>query len=380
MAWYDKKRKHWVADHWVKGKRLSKRGFNSKRAARDYESEEEKKLKKGRSLTPPATGFREIANQYLDQVLAIEMTPTTYSGKARAFRGFLSFMGGDIPFLDVLPFQVDQYLATVPGSNYNKNCYRKELHTLWQWYKKKFLRPDIINPVSATDIRDHQVKRKRNLTEEEVILMIDASKPGEERAFFVVMLHTWARPNEVCRLKWSDVNFDRMEITLWTRKRKGGRLEQDTLPMNRALAGELQSLERKSESVFINKKTGRPYKTRTKLIYKIARKAKIEPIEYRPRKTRHGIRQYAIYPGWRETRRYMAQRARQKDAPMAEVSFMLRHREQRTTEDYLANPRMNVRRTAELSEDIRGTATADKDESAIYHICSRRKKRARDDS
>jgi integrase len=308
------------------------------------------------------------------------MTPTTYSGKARAFRGFLSFMDGDIPFLDVLPFQIDQYLATVPGSNYNKNCYRKELHTLWQWYKKKFLRPDIINPVSATDVRDHQVKRKRNLTEEEVNRMIDASKPGEERAFFVVMLHTWARPNEVCRLKWSEVDFDRMEITLWTRKRKGGHLEQDALPINRALATELQSLERKSEYVFINKKTGRPYKTRTKLIYKIARKAKIDPIEYRPRKTRHGDRQYAIYPGWRETRRFMAQRARQMDAPMAEVSFMLRHREQRTTEDYLANPRMNVRRTAELSENITGSAPGDEVVDLFRRQRPSRQKGLRDDS
>ncbi len=91
--------------------------------------------------------------------------------------------------------------------------------------------PDIINPVSATDVRDHQVKRKRNLTEEEVNRMIDASKPGEERASFVVMLHTWARPNEVCRLKWSEVDFDRMEITLWTRKRKENMSHKTLFPL-----------------------------------------------------------------------------------------------------------------------------------------------------
>lgn len=45
---------------------------------------------------------------------------------------------------------------------------------------------------------------------------------GPERPFLLVLFHPLGRIDEVLRLKWEDVNYERQELRLWTRKRQGG--------------------------------------------------------------------------------------------------------------------------------------------------------------
>ncbi len=61
-------------------------------------------------------------------------------------------------------------------------------------------------------------------------------------------------------MKWKDVDFARREITLWTRKRRGGTLEPNQFPMHPELYKILVDLFSKrghnDEYIFVNPDTG----------------------------------------------------------------------------------------------------------------------------
>ena len=77
----------------------------------------------------------------------------------------------------------------------------------------------------------HATARKAPPSEEEILRLIVASTPGDERDILLTCLHTLGRIDEGLRLRWEDVNFDKRTVTLWTRKRKDGAYEADALPM-----------------------------------------------------------------------------------------------------------------------------------------------------
>ena len=92
-AYWDKQRKHWVADFLYEGERITKRGFHSKTEARQHEGKEKEKLKQ-QSLTLPVTDYdlRKVMSLYLDsaQRLFVEQT---YKYKRRVLVLFLKYTG-----------------------------------------------------------------------------------------------------------------------------------------------------------------------------------------------------------------------------------------------------------------------------------------------
>ena len=62
---------------------------------------------------------------------------------------------------------------------------------------------------------------------------------GQDRVLLMTLLHLGARKGEIFRLRWEDISFNDMTITLYTRKRKGGNLEPDMVPMTYSLKAEL---------------------------------------------------------------------------------------------------------------------------------------------
>ena len=54
----------------------------------------------------------------------------------------------------------------------------------------------------------------------------------EDRTDLIQTLHdTAARITEILKLEWADINFEQRWIRLWTRKRRGGELQDDKLEM-----------------------------------------------------------------------------------------------------------------------------------------------------
>jgi integrase len=153
------------------------------------------------------------------------------------------------------------------------------------------------------------------------------------------MFQTLARVDEICRLKWDDINWERHEIRLWTRKRLGGGWEFDWLPMNADLEKVLWDLLKKrapgQEYVFINPRTGDRYTCRFELMRQVCRRAGVS--HYTHHCIRHCVASY-LYD--------------KEKRPLPEVSKLLRHKNYQTTERYLQLVDPNLRKTMQLLENF----------------------------
>jgi integrase len=97
-------------------------------------------------------------------------------------------------------------------------------------------------------------KRKVIPTQEEMVQILLAA--GEYRPFFLALYSLAARLGEINNLRWEDVNFNRREVTLWTRKTRDGSYRAQVKAMNQDLFEELSRLynKRSGEYVFPNLK------------------------------------------------------------------------------------------------------------------------------
>ncbi len=78
---------------------------------------------------------------------------------------------------------------------------------------------------------------------------------GHLRPIVQIALNTAMRLREILYLKWCNVDFNRNIIVVTKTKSKKNR----NVPMNRLVTETLQGIERKSEYVFCDHKTGEPY-------------------------------------------------------------------------------------------------------------------------
>jgi len=145
--------------------------------------------------------------------------------------------------------------------------------------------------------------------------------------------HLAARRGETFHAKKSDIDFKNDKIRLWTRKRKGGNLKYDWIPMTQELKTALLSwLEVRmsqpgvdtehifvclDETPFCDQYYGTPFKNRQHFMKRTCEKAKVKPFGF------HAIRHLAA------TVQY------HKGKGLNWLQAFLRHKNATTTEKYL---------------------------------------------
>jgi len=340
-VWRDKARKDWCFAFQYRGETYGGRGHKTRREAVSAREDKRKEVKS----TPPAQtrsimGFREMSSLYLDYAERRHAS-STYKYKVFVYRSFLQYHG-DLDFILITPGQVIEYLNT-RKSNAVYNAHRKDLSALWRWAIDK-LQLNIKNPVSSIDKMPHTPKVKAIPSEQDVIKMIVAARPGDELDIFMCCLHTLGRIDEVLRLKWEDVNFEKRTITLWTRKRRHGAYEADALPLDDDLRDILMARWKKRKSeiwAFYNDETADRYYHRPKMMASICKRAGVPAIGTTKRKIDKGKKkgQYKdipVYYGFHALRHFMASYlADQGKTGMKAISGLLRHKNLKTTEIYL---------------------------------------------
>jgi len=319
------KRKTWYIDFQQNGQRYCKGGFPTKREAQAAEAEWKKELKQSPATsTPSDTDFKTIAYEYLDYSERRFVTKT-YKGKVFVYSQFLQH-AGNLPLRQIDARIVEGYLATLPR-NTNYNRHRKFLCAFFQWAFKRGLVDR--NPCIYIDQMPTQPSRKVIPSQEEMVKILLAS--GEFRPFFLALYSLAARVDEINRLRWEDVNFEKRLVTLWTRK-GNGQWRPQPKPMNEDMYQELKRLYGKAsqEYVFPNPKTGLPYRNRRKQIRNVCAVAGVP------------------YYGFHAIRHHVASlMADEHKASLPTIQRMLGHTQVSTTARYIQSVTDDLRAAAE---------------------------------
>lgn len=107
---------------------------------------------------------------------------------------------------------------------------RKNLVAAWNWGHAYLPGWPRDNPFQDVP-RQREVESPRYVPPVEDFWKIyDSLAMGQDKVMLFMLLHTAARRSELFKLLWSDVDFERRKVRLWTQKRRGG-LEQDWIPM-----------------------------------------------------------------------------------------------------------------------------------------------------
>lgn len=250
------------------GRQITKAGFQTKKEAQKWIVEEQGRLleaKKATPLGPEPTDlmFSTATDQYLCDCAA-RMQQTTVSVKFTHLKLFASWMGKDFEMTSITNLMAQQYaislLKDVPEPYDPKktvNRHIRDLKAMWNWHRKRTLQGE--NPFACVDEYAEDTAPRYNPPPKDVAAVLAVAESWQ-RDFLTVLATTGARPGEIRKLTWDDVDISRATITLWTRKRKGGARQPRTINMSPKL---LELMTRRfnesgGDVVFTNPTTGKP--------------------------------------------------------------------------------------------------------------------------
>ena len=306
----------WVAKFNHHGKRYKKEGFKTRRAAVLWEANKRQEVDALPPKEIPMISCQEMATAYLDDIRP-RMRLNTVRQKAFVYRSFLAFLGADVPVVIITTKQISDYLnaRTVTDGGKAANRDLRDLKALYNWG----LRQEIIegrNPCNAIQKYPEEPYRPYVPPPEDIDKVCLAATI-DERDFLDAIYHLLARKGEVTRLTWEDLNFEQQWVRLYTRKRRGGELQEDYLPMNDTLYQVLFSRWKRRD-----KSSPRVFQfTQKQLRYmmeELCKRAKVKPFGFHA--IRHHVSSVLNDSG---------------KASMKQIQKLLRHRRQSTTENYL---------------------------------------------
>jgi integrase len=322
----DKSRGTWRGQIRYQGK-VYRKDFPTKREAQDWEILKRQDLQNQTpDQAPTVMALVDFCNKYLD-FAEVRFVKNTYENKQRVCRRFIKYVG-NIPVDEVTAKHVHDYLNTqlVARSPKGFNEDYKHLRSMWSWGQDILDFPS--NPV--TKIRRLPDERKPQYTPPTAdVLKVLAATTREERVFLNCYLHTAARRSEIFRWEWNaDVNFDRREVRLGTRKTKDGSMEHEWLPMNDELYEELwwwwkNRPIKDTPHVFVstcNRHYGKPFTTRRRFMRGLCERAGVKPFGF------HALRRY-VASLLADTHKISAKT----------IQRILRHKSVSTTERYIQN-------------------------------------------
>lgn len=279
--WKDKIRGLWRYGFQYQKERYSSRGYKTKKEAAEAMAKHKKELKEAPSTAPTHTTFLAVCNLYLKYSEKKHVTKT-FKGKRGVIKNFLDYLGNQketIGVHEITPKLLSAYLHARPTNN-SFNVYRKELSTVFE-YAKGTLEMLDRNPLYKIDKLPHNTKRKVVPPEDTVIRLLLATDPEtDEHDLLVVMLHTLARIDEVLRLTWADINFEKKVLTKKTKKTHDSSYKDIDVKINEELYNTLWKMwknRKQSTWVFYNEKTEDRYHHRPKFMKGLCKRAGIVP-------------------------------------------------------------------------------------------------------
>lgn len=323
--------------------------MESKRAAMQWELETRKRLEQESTATRCLSIIVWI-DEYLDEVQA-RYSQKTYEEKRKAFSRFIKHSGYamETPVEEIKRDAVRGFLRHLSKkiSGHAANKARKNIGAAWRWGERNIEGwPHVPNHFLTCE-RFKEQKSIRYIPPEEDFWKVYAFCEKQDQVMLLAFFHLGARRNELFSLKWSEVDFNREQVYLQTRKRDGG-LEGNWVPMTKQLCRELAAWfeERQSmmgmdpEHVFVilantafcEDYYGKPFQKRQHFMEKLCTKAGVKPFGF------HSIRHLFASRLWR------------KNVALGHIQQLLRHQSPRTTERYLKSLGLDtIRKSLQMS-------------------------------
>ncbi|MCX5852407.1 MAG: integrase [Deltaproteobacteria bacterium] len=301
----------WRYDFWKNGVRQRKSGYLTKQDARIAEAEARKRLK-----NTNVSFIKLCASRLRD--LEERRTKQYFYENKRLIEKLILMWGNK---KEITRKDIEDYLSErVCKSSFIANSELRMIKALFHHGVEREIL--IINP--ASKIKLYPVsKSKKYIPPIEDIVKVLASASKREKNYLLALISTMARVGEINKLKWEDVHGDSM--TLRTRKSKNSNLTEREIPINSTLESVLEAMPKISEYVFCYKKTGKPYKYRSKLLKRACQKAKVKPFGY------HAIRHYG------------ASRLADSGVPITDIQVLLGHQRTSTTDIYLQSIKQSLK-------------------------------------
>ena len=219
---------------------------------------------------------------------------------------------------DLKPVDVLNYLRVQAKkrSGYAANKERKNLLAAWNWGIKYL---NLHSPNPCLTERFPEERHNRYIPPESDFWKVYEVLDGQDKVMMLAYLHLAARRSELYKLRWEDVDFAGQKVRIGTRKRLGGSLEYDWLPMTDELFNSMviHRQAAKNEWVFPNPERGLPFIARQRHMKRVCNKADVKPF------------------GLHAIRHLTASILAQEDVPMVTIQRILRHKQLTTTERYI---------------------------------------------
>jgi integrase len=319
----------WSYEFKHKGRKIGRYDFRTKAEAQAAEARERERLKKGATLIT----FLEAATKRLDYLSAF-CTPAHFRDNRAILRRFMAWH--DLFIEDITPEMIRTRLiefAQELGSH-NVNRHLVALKAVFNLAVKDGQLPR--NPCNGIPRFPTEKAVKSIPPKDHIAQVLLLAKPLD-RAYLNVIRFTAARVREINNLTWEDVDWDRRQIRLWTRKKRGGHKTPRLVPMVQDVHASLryawENRDRTSPYVFTNPLTKKKYDYRDKFLGTLCRRAGVPGFGY------HALRHH--------TASILAERG----APITDIQKILGHERPTTTDNYLQSLGESVRAAMGLLEE-----------------------------
>ncbi len=264
------------------------------------------------------TDLLTLCNEYLDHAQSTHIKKT-YSEKSNICKRVISKWGPDRDVETITPRMCLDYLNSRKISNDRFNKERKNLLAMWNWGQQIL---DIKkNPVAKIRQLPHDRGPQYVPPQVDIMKIIAVATP-EERVFLYSYLHTGARRSSILRWTWSeDVDLERKQVRIGSRKSRDGSMKYKWLPMTETLHSSLQWLwkHRTDNHWVFTSRRGGPWTERRGFLKDLCGRA--------------GVREF----GFHAIRRHVASVLASQNVSLKVIGEILDHSKLGTTERYIYN-------------------------------------------
>ena len=307
--------------------------------------------------TTDTTCLADWSQAYLDHARSM-FAEETYKEKRSMFRNFFKHIEPTLPVSELKAAMVMDYLLKQKEqrSGYSANKDRKNLIAAWNW-GTMYMNPILPSQNPCIVRKLPEIRNPRYVPPAEDFWKVYDITEGQDRVMLLTFLHTAGRRGKIFRLTLSDLDLENNRIRLSTKKRTGGNLEYDWLPITAELKRELsrwlknRPLKNKphvfmclEERPFQLEHYGEPYVYRAKFMKKLCQRAGVKPFGF------HAIRHLT------------ASQLYSMGYSVATIQALLRHKSAGTTERYLRTLGLEHIRDAVEGLSAMGNMSATEDE------------------